>query len=600
MEFLNGIRLGEYGIDPETLIDEIREKCVIGRKNYTAISVRRTDVPDEKFYEWAKYLAENKIYFHFAWGQYEPSPFSVEAVSEIKRIAGKYFLGIELPELGTIFGCAGKGYKHSPHFHNYERFGEGKEEFIKVVKAARDAYGYPEGTAFTFTEATSLLSYMTEVDVAMFSLETMCGNVDIMTPLIRGAARIAGNKPYMNYIAHEWYGGVYNDDELKKKRLRMVYDHSYMNGASAVIIESGDLSMYSHGMEQGYDGELPVFYRKTVEEFTDFVAEDKRPLSLPKVKVAFVQGNLDGWSPWNAGSALWNNINDEDWGYSAPEFTNRILFEVVNKRSWSDTHNFGRQDFSGYFPYDIVNAAYLNSENVKNYDVLIFTGWNTMTQEIYETLISFVKGGGKLLMCAAHLNTSEKRNGEIKLLNNGDLTELFGCRLDSENIRRTNAGVKFNRSISEDIIYPADMVFDPLFSSGYADYAGVTLEGGAASCVLSDAFYENRSGEGGAVAMVENRLGDGCAILLTSLDYPGKGQTYDVYRNVVRELIASSARNSDVRVLAADKVRYSVYEEGDVYLLNTDFDVPSFVVVEKDGKKENVILQPCELKHIKM
>ena len=68
----------------------------------------------------------------------------------------------------------------------------------------------------------------------------------------------------------------------------------------------------------------------------------------------------------------------------------------------------------------------------------------------------------------------------------------------------------------------------------------------------------------------------------------------------MRELIASSARNSDVRVLAADKVRYSVYEEGDVYLLNTDFDVPSFAIVEKDGKKENVILQPCELKHIKI
>ena len=108
MEFLNGIRLGEYELIPEKVIDEIYEKCVLGRKNYTAISVRRTDIPDEKFYEWAKYLADNKIYFHLSWGQYEPSPFSIPAVSEIKRIAGKYFLGIELPELGTIFGCAGK------------------------------------------------------------------------------------------------------------------------------------------------------------------------------------------------------------------------------------------------------------------------------------------------------------------------------------------------------------------------------------------------------------------------------------------------------------------------------------------------------------
>ena len=598
MEFLNGIRLGEYELDPEKVIDEIYEKCVVGRKNYTAISVRRTDIPDEKFYEWAKYLAENKIYFHFAWGQYEPSPFSIPAVSEIKRIAGEYFLGIELPELGTIFGCAGKKYVHSPHFHNYERLGEGKRDFIKIVKEAKDAYGYPEDIGFTFTEATSLLSYLTDVGVFMFSLETMCGNVEIMTPLIRGAARCA-EKPYMNYIAHEWYGGVYNDDELKKKRLRMVYDHSYMNGASAIIIESGDLCMNSHGMKQEYDGELPTFYRRTVDEFTDFVEKDKRPESLPSVKVAFVQGNLDGWSPWNAGSALWNNVNDEDYGYSAPEFTNRILFETLNKRSWGDVHNFGDKDYSGFVPYDIVNAAYLTKENVSSYDYLIFTGWNTMTPEIYETLISFVKGGGKLFMCAAHLNTTEKRNGEISLINGGDVAELFGARLDAKNIHRTNAGVKFSKSISPDIIYPADKVFDPLFSSGYANYANVTLDGGVASCILSDSFYEGYSSEGG-VAIVENKIGEGCAILLASLDYPGKGQTYDIYRTVVRELLSASQRNAPVKVIGGDKLRYSVYEEGDIYLLNTDFDIPVFAEVEKNGKKKRFTLEPCELKHIKI
>ena len=598
MEFLNGIRLGEYGIDPEKVIEEIYEKCVVGRKNYTAISVRRTDIPDEKFYEWAKYLADNKIYFHFAWGQYEPSPFSVPAVSEIKRIAGKYFLGIELPELGTIFGCAGKGYKHSPHFHNYERLGEGKREFIEVVKAARDAYGYPSDIGFTFTEATSLLSYLTDVDVSMYSLETMCGNVDIMTPLIRGSAR-GTKKPYMNYIAHEWYGGVYNDDELKKKRLRMVYDHSYMNGASAVIIESGDLSMCSHGMEEGYNDELPVFYRKTVDEFTDFVAEDKRPEQLPDVKVAFVQGNLDGWSPWNAGSSLWNNVNDEDWGYSAPEFTNRILYEVVNKRSWSDVHNFGKRDYSGFVPFDIVNAAYLTKENVSAYEYLIFTGWNTMTAEIYDVLLSFVKGGGKLLMCAAHLNTSERRSGEVSIVNGGDLGELFGCKINAEKIYRTNAGVKFNPSLCKDIIYPADMVFDPIFSSGYVSYPEVELLDGTATAILSDSFYERSNTESGC-AIVEKKHGDGCAILLTSLDYPGKGQTWELYRTVVRELLSASGRNARVKVLASDKVRYSVYGESDVYLLNTDFDIPSYAEVEKDGTKTVVTLAPCELKHIKL
>ena len=78
------------------------------------------------------------------------------------------------------------------------------------------------------------------------------------------------------------------------------------------------------------------------------------------------------------------------------------------------------------------------------------------------------------------------------------------------------------------------------------------------------------------------------------------GQTYDIYRTVVRELLSSSARTSPVKVLANDKIRYSIYKEGDVYLLNTDFDIPGVALIEANGKKEYVTLNPCEIKHIKI
>ena len=602
MEFLNGIRLGEYELDPDKVIDEIKEKCIKGRKNYTVISVRRTDIEDDRFVQWAQFLAQNKIYFQFGWGQYEPSPFSPQTITRIKEAAGKYFLGIELPELGTIFGCAGKGYRHSKHFHNYERLSEGRAEFARVVRDAADRYGYPEGTDFAFTEATALLPYLIDAGVALFSLETMCGNVEIMSPILRGAARSAGNKPFVNYIAHEWYGGVRNGDTLKNKRLRMVYNHSYMNGATGVILESGDLSIYSHGAVQDANGELVKFYNETLDEFSDFLETDRRPEGLPRVRVAFVQGNLDGWSPWNAGSALWNNVNDTDWGYSAPEFTYKIMNELGTKRGWSDVHNFGDRDYSGccgYGAYDIVNADLAGIDVLSSYDYLIFTGWNTMTEEIYEKLKAYVMGGGVLFMCAAHLNTSEKRNGEITLINGGDVSDLFGCVLDAENNRFTNAGVKFRNSLVPEIMYPADEVFDPLFSAGYARYAAVNLQAGTAAAILSDSFYEKQNGEGGT-AIVENKLGDGCAILLASLDYPGKGQTFDIYRAVVREIISASHRTASVKVFANDRIRFSVYGDSDVYLLNTDFDVRGFATVEKDGVKTEILLDPCEIKHIKI
>ncbi|MBR5140648.1 MAG: hypothetical protein IKV16_06285, partial [Clostridia bacterium] len=543
--------------------------------------------------------------FHFAFSSNvnKRLPFDRETATKMKRVAGEHFLGILIPELGSTYGCSGKAYGGSSRHHNFERLSEGRDGFINHINEAVDKIGFPDDIGVSVIEATSLVSYVAAARTGIPVLETMCGDVENTVPLLRGSAKVKGYEGYINYVAHEWYGGVNNEDELKKKRLRMVYDYSYMNGAGGIILESGDLSMHSHGLRQGYDEEMPKFYRRTLDEFSDYLETDKRPEGYPITKVAFAQGNLDGWSAWNSGSALWNNMNDGDWGYGAPEFTNKILSELGTKRRWCDVHNFGPHDYSGaagYGTYDIVNIGFASVEVLSRYDYLIFTGWNSMTSEIYDKLIAYVKGGGKLFMCAAHLNTSEKRNGEIKLINGGDLTELFGCRIDCENAHVTNSGVKFYQSQCDDIIYPYDKgSFDPLLSAGYANYATVELAGGKAVAVLSNSFVESGNTDNG-IAAVENKLGDGYAILLTSLDYPGKGQTYDIYRTVVRELLSASHRSAPVKVLANDKVRFSVYESGDMYLLNTDFDVPSHAIVLKDGKRVEVDLLPCEMKHIKI
>ena len=606
MKFLNGIRIGEYELNPDTVLDEIREKCVEGRKNYTAIAVYRDEeIEPEKFISWAKYMADNDIYFHFACSRNMNFrvPFTKETVAEMKKVAGEHFLGVFVPELGNIYGCSGYGYTKKNYHHNYEKMSEGADGFLDLLHERMDRLRFFPDFEVGVVEQTNLISYIPEAGPCMLILETMCGDVEEITPLVRGTSKAKGDRGYINYVAHEWYAGVHNEDELKKKRLRMAYNYSYMNGSAGIILESGDLWMSSHGLRTDSDHELPRFYRRTLEEFTDFVEKDERPEGYPITKVAFVQGNLDGYSNFRAGSAIYNNVNDRDWGFGAPEFTYRILSEIGNKRRWCDVNNFGKQDYSGacgYGTYDMVNIGLVSAETLSAYDYLIFTGWNTMTEEIYEKLISYVKGGGKLFMCASHLNTSEKRNGEINLIKDGDLTELFGARLDCKNVHISNAGVKFFPSQCEDIRYPYDKTsFDPLLSSGYANYAAVELDGAKPMAILSTSFSEKNNVDRG-VALLENKLGDGYAILLTSLDYPGMAQTYDIYRTVVRELLSASHKTADVKVFANDRVRFSVYESGDVYLLNTDFDVPSFARVEKDGKTLEVTLAPCEIKHIKI
>ena len=606
MKFLNGIRIGEYELNVDKVIDEIREKCIEGRKNYTSIGVYRGEkIAPETYISWAKYMAENDIYFDFAFSADASInlPFSAETADKIKEVAGEHFIGIFIPELGSKYACSGSGYGKLAGYHNFEKMSEGRDGFIAHVNDAVERLGYSDDIGVSVIEATSLVSYVAAAKTGIVVLETMCGDVENTIPLLRGSAKARGDKAYINYVAHEWYGGVDNEDELKKKRLRMVYDYSYMNGGGGVILESGDLCMHSHGLHEGYDHELPKFYRRTLDEFSDFLEADERPEGYPITKVAFVQGNSDGWSSWNCGSSLWNNINNKAWGYGAPEFTNRILSELGTKRRWCDINNFGPKDYSGapgYGTFDMVNIGLVSAEALSAYDYLIFTGWNTMTEEIYEKLISYVKGGGKLFMCAAHLNTNDKRDGEVKLLRDGDLTELFGAKLDGNNAHISNSGVKFFPSQCADIRYPYDKdSFDPLLSSGYANYAAVELDGAKPVAILSTSFSE-KSNTDGNVALLENKLGEGYAILLTSVDYPGMGQTYDLYRTVVRELLRASHKTADVKVLASDKVRFSVYESGDVYLLNTDFDVPSYAKVEKDGKVTELTLSPCEMKHLKI
>ena len=124
MKFLHGIRIGEYKLDVENFKNEVREKCIEGRKNYTSIGVYRGEqIAPETFVEWAKYMAENKIYFHFAFSASAKTtpPFTPETALKIKEAAGEYFLGIDVPELGSTYACSGSAYVGNSTYHNFEK-----------------------------------------------------------------------------------------------------------------------------------------------------------------------------------------------------------------------------------------------------------------------------------------------------------------------------------------------------------------------------------------------------------------------------------------------------------------------------------------------
>ena len=608
---LNGIHIGEHSFVTEEIKNEIYERVIKPGYNFVTIRPRRTvDIPQHYFIEWAQYLAENEVYFVFLYTiQNAPdgkvTHLEKETVSEMKRIAGKYFVGDMIGETGSSVVCKWPGYYLNANHKNWDtKIGTRKHadmkaahegyvnEVSKLIEIDREL-GVPDVVS---VEATGLNKYNAEAGVTIPMLELMCGSPDQLVSSLRGMARAFDSKMWGTYVAHEWYGGMRHDDPLKRKRLELAYKYAYLAGTQAFCLESGDELIASYGHRFEADSEICEDYRRVLSDMMEYIKKDERPVGGPRVKVAFVSGLHDAWGGWG-GSYVWNQFEGEEWGHNEAEHSWRFLTEIGVKRTWEDIANFGDNDFSAtpaYGMYDIVPIE-APVEKLSRYNYLIFLGWNSMTDENMDKLYEYVKRGGNLLMSAAHLNYSVKRAGELIMPSNEKLEKLFGARFTGETFKSNN-GVKFNyTSVNSNLQYPGSISLagDPIYASGYADYAKFEITTGNETALINNTFVKSASI---APAVIENKVGDGVATLITSTNYPGNPMLYPLYRAVAREMISrSNVTSSDIRVLSSDRLRYAVYEGNKMYLLNTDYDMPINVKIIYGDKTYELALASLEL-----
>ena len=615
---LNGIHIGEHSFVPERIKEEIYERVIKPGYNFVTIRpCRNLELDPSYFVEWAEYLAEHEVYFVFLYTiQNAPEEkgtyLDKETVSEIKRVAGKYFIGDMIGETGSSVACKWPGYYESSVKNWDSQIGTKKHP---DMKSAHDAYvkevsklveldrelGIPDVVS---VEATGLNKYNAEAGVTIPMLELMCGSPDILVSSLRGMARAFDAKMWGTYVAHEWYGGMRHDDTLKRKRLELAYKYAYIAGSQAFCLESGDELIASFGHRFDVDSEICKDYRRVLDDMKKLVDSNERPVGGPKVNVAFVSGLHDAWGGWG-GSYVWNQFEGKEWGHGEAEHSWRLLSEIGTKRTWDDIGNFGEYDQSplpSYGMYDIVPIE-ADVDKLCRYDYLIFIGWNSMTDENMDKLTEYVRRGGKLLMSAAHLNYSAKRSGEFILPSNDKLEALFGAKFTGE-ILSTNDGVKFDyTSLNEHLEYPGTIshACDPIYAAGYVDYAKFELTSGRETAFVSDSFIKK---PGKAPAVIENKVGDGIATLVTAAAYPGNPAFYPLYRAMVREMVrASNLECPNMRVISSERLRYAVYDLNRVYLLNTDYDLPISVKIifgDGDSREKQITLEPLELKVIEL
>ena len=612
---LNGISYGEHVMDPEHVVEDV-DQLVRGCANTFIVRCNpEKPMSEETYYALARYAKGRGYHFGFLYAyQFPPkgkkSHLNASLVRGIEKIAGELFIGEFFGEAGSDKAAKDKGYyvegsdvlalQMPPQdFKNMQQAKDNFVRFIRGMTAYDDSIGLKK-TALV--EATALSRYELEGGIRTPVLEVLPGDPEKLIAFTRGAAIGYGREAWGGFIACEWYGGYRHEDELKKARLELTYKYLYLSGANITLLESGNHEIKSFGYDLGYDSELCRSYRKAQSDFQRFIEENPRPPCGPVAKVAFVAGNLDGYTDF-MGASSWCQFGREEWGNGAPEKSWNLLSEVFRARDWHDPAAFAadRLDLNAspaYGCYDVIPAESPLSVYL-GYDYIIFAGWNTMTEELYSRLTEYVRGGGVLLLSAAHLSIDPARGAKPDIIRGGDLSELFGCRLVGS--ERLNSGVKFTRdSFVPGLQYPGTRNFwcDALYGAGFATYACSELTGGTVRCMLSDSFRP--PAKECFPVLVENRLGKGTAILCTALDYPGAPAVYPLYSHVVKALLAASHANCDLKVTGSDRIRYALFfddktGEETIYLLNTAND-PSLVCIRYRNKKEELTLAPLELR----
>ena len=629
---LNGIHIGEHSFEPEKIIDEIKTRCIDYGFNYVSLRPRGEEFSQEYFVDWASFLAQNKIYFSFNYlTQFSPegkeSRIDAKTVKRVKEIAGEYFLGELHGEPGSMYACKLPGYylaaakdmlqtgkeqgKIDPtqyrsiyrnfRLQKYDDMKQAHEGYIRQLSEFTDVnkkYGMPN---ILCVDASGFAKYNAEAGVNIPVLEICPGNPDVLVPIVRGVARAFDSKLWGTFAAHEWYGGLRHDDPLKMKRLELTYKYAFLSGSQMFLLESGDTGVSGYGQVFEEDSEVCLNYKRVLREMQEYISSEERPAGGPKVKVAFVSGLHDGWAGKWGRSCLFNQFYREEWGYNEAEHSWMLLDEIYGKRVWGETENYGKYDTSSspaYGLYDIVPIE-ADVDHLSRYDYLIFLGWNTMTEENMDKLTEYVRRGGHLVMSAAHLNTQTKRGAEYQMISDEKVEQLFGCRFMGE-IRRTVSGANFKYdSLDENVMYPIYRSggCDPMFAAGYADYARFAVCEGKTIAYASDSFAEKLSD---LPMVIENKLGDGVATLVTNVNYPGNPAVFLLYRAVVREMISASSRACDIKVIGSDRVRWSVYEGNKIYLLNTDYDMPIIVKIIHGDNEKTVTLQSLELTSVQV
>ena len=566
-----------------------------------------------------------------------------------------------LPELGSSY--IGYDFGERYNFALTDRWGDattlGKvsEAYMELVRNhVKDLQTNGWGRVMA-TSANFSLDWEVAAGVEIPCTEDFpFGDLTLSSALGRGLYRQYDLPLWGAHLAHEWYSWIPHKNPHKMDTLRTAFQLKYMTGAKIVINESGNWQLQSSLCEDSPMSRMPITarkcstpmtpenrekyekpvfaearrkfsyidwrspvstkYRRIISDFTAFCREHPAPKGQPEATWALAKGNLDlGDCKYVPGYAVCSAYElakkNPGWMHGLPEMSWETVRKAVmpmppmlapNKNIHFSATPYGLCDVVS-FACDGVTADHL----LRNYKVLMFSGWNTCSPKQYRTLCDYVKGGGKLVIGLCHLMTDESRAyaamSAAGLVNGGDLTDLCGVKVKGETPRKYWATGPSTE--------PNCLGFVARRRFGYMALPLGDLEYVAPKDRFEELAVDDEEGE---PFVLRCRNGKGEVLLMNWFAYPA----------AANQDVGCSSEIADVGMVgylyryAARLCRGNVWitgpdfenpdedcnwivcsyfpDEGKVYLLNLDYDHERKCVLQQFGDKDFITLKPAEFR----
>lgn len=339
--------------------------------------------------------------------------------------AGEYFAGYQFHEPYLVFQPRCAEMFMTDQIRSAKNFQEKKEAYVEYLRG-RAASERKGDVAVYSGEPSMTCIYSAEAGVDALLCEPV-SNVS----LLYGTARGTGMK-FGAHIPADWYFG-FPHDESTLRRLQLAVWLAYTYGGQIIYVESSLFKTNAHERNDWED-----FYcrgvRGILRDFYRFVQLDNR-VGRSEVPLALIYGNLESmfWMdddriPETLDMGGWDRLH---WGMPG---------ETSHRRLWTASEAWlprvpldePRKEsltrmFTGtpYGPVDVVPP----SNSLSTYKAVAFLGWNTMTEEIFANLLSYVREGGTVFICGCHLDTRVEAETSPSLIFGGRVSELIGANI---------------------------------------------------------------------------------------------------------------------------------------------------------------------------